>query len=61
MGVQHVGIPDNCSIYQPLLDAAPVLSLAAGGLLVGQRQQTIEKKPTALPRWVFITFNLKLS
>jgi hypothetical protein len=61
MEVQHVGIPDNPSIYQPLLDDAPVLSLAAGSFLVGQRQQTAEKKPTALPRWVFKAFNLKLS
>jgi hypothetical protein len=38
-----------------------VLSLAAGGFLVGQRQQTIEKKPTALPQRVFIAFILKLS
>jgi hypothetical protein len=53
MGVQHAGIPDNRSIYQLLLDAAPVLSLAAGSFLVGQRQETGEKKPTALPRWVF--------
>jgi hypothetical protein len=61
MGVQHAGIPDNRSIYQPLLDAAPVLSLAAQSFLARQRQQSVEKKPTALPRWVFISCNLKLS
>jgi hypothetical protein len=45
MGVQHAGIPDNRPIYQPLLDAASVLSLAAGSFLARQRQQTIEKNP----------------
>jgi hypothetical protein len=45
MGVQHAGIPDNRSIYQPLLDAAPVLSLAAQSFLARQRQQSVEKKP----------------
>jgi hypothetical protein len=58
MGVQHVENPDNRSIYQPLLAAIPVLSLEGGDFVVEQVQRAVEKKPTALPQWVFCLLNL---
>jgi hypothetical protein len=58
MGVWHVENPHFRSIYQPLLAAVPVLSLAGGDFVVEQVRRVVEKKPTALPQWVFCFLNL---
>jgi hypothetical protein len=54
MGVWHVENPNNPSIYQLFSVAVPVLSLDGVYFLDRRRQRAVEKKPTVLPRWVFV-------